>query len=95
MTRPTTEDLERLADGAPPKGRDYDETITTLAREVLALRKKLAAAEKVVEALTWYRGNVSWCNNFGPEGVTARDRLAKDLGEKAQTALTEWENTND
>lgn len=54
-----------------------------------AIRDLQAENAKLREALEWYRGNVSWCNNFGREGTEARDRLAEDLGNKARAALEE------
>jgi len=57
---------------------------------LLAERDKLEAENaRLREALTWYRDNVLWCNNFGHEGTEARDRLAKDIGQRADAALQE------
>ena len=95
-THHTTESVERLAAmlefGAKEpveelrqnKELEAAEALRDLAAERDALRARLDEAKEI---LAWYRGNVSWCNNFGPEGTEARDNLAKDAGNRAGAFL--------
>lgn len=43
--------------------------------------------EQMREALQWYKEQVSSCNRNGDAGELARDRLAKDVGKRAEAAL--------
>jgi hypothetical protein len=45
--------------------------------------------KRLREALEWYAENVIQCNLMTSKGDTARDRLAKDHGTKANEALKE------
>jgi len=52
----------------------------------LAERDKLI--EQMKDALQWYKEQVSSCNRNGDAGELARDRLAKDVGKRAEAALS-------
>ena len=54
-------------------------------REFSERRGKLI--EQMREALQWYKEQVSSCNRNGDVGELARDRLAKDVGKRAEAAL--------
>lgn len=41
----------------------------------------------LVDALKWYAETVSKCNRKDSSGDTARDRLARDVGRRAERAL--------
>lgn len=44
--------------------------------------------EQMRQALQWYKEQVSSCNRNGDAGELARDRLAKDVGKRAEAALS-------
>lgn len=51
------------------------------------LKAKDKLIEQMREALQWYKEQVSSCNRNGDAGELARDRLAKDVGKRAEAAL--------
>jgi hypothetical protein len=51
--------------------------------------KKDKLIEQMRVALRWYAEQVSNCNRNGDIGELARDRLAKDIGKRAEVALAD------
>jgi peptidoglycan hydrolase CwlO-like protein len=51
------------------------------------IERKDKLIEQMREALQWYKEQVSSCNRNGDVGELARDRLAKDVGKRAEAAL--------
>ena len=49
----------------------------------------LARTEDLEAVLKWYAETVGDCNRHGETGNIARDRLAKDVGNKAEEVLKE------
>lgn len=52
------------------------------------IERKDRLIEQMREALQWYKEQVSSCNRNGDAGELARDRLAKDVGKRAEAALS-------
>ncbi|OWV44241.1 hypothetical protein [Mameliella alba] len=90
MTDTSREAVEALAETADQCELQFSDPVAATLRALLDRAEAAEAeVERLREALAWYHGNVSWCNNFGPEGAEARDRLAKDGGARAEAALQE------
>lgn len=58
-----------------------------LAEMRAEIERKDKLIEQMREALQWYKEQVSSCNRNGDVGELARDRLAKDVGKRAEAAL--------
>lgn len=71
--------LNQQLDDAEQDSCDVD---TLLWQHAISLRKQQ-------EIIIWYAKTVEKCNLYGLEGDAARDALAKDLGKRAYSALTE------
>lgn len=56
--------------------------------QVAMINDKDKLIEQMREALQWYKEQVSSCNRNGDAGELARDRLAKDVGKRAEAALS-------
>lgn len=54
------------------------------------LAAERALADRLAEALEWYRLNVQDCNKTTHEGDESRGALAKDYGRRANKALDAW-----
>lgn len=54
--------------------------------------KERALADRLAEALEWYRLNVEDCNKSHFEGDLARQTLTNDVGRTARNALQVWNN---
>ena len=61
---------------------------TELAEARAEIERKNKLIEQMREALQWYKEQVSSCNRNGDVGELARDRLAKDVGKRAEAALS-------
>ena len=57
------------------------------------IERKSALIERMREALQWYKEQVSSCNRNGDVGELARDRLAKDVGKRAEATLSAAERS--
>jgi chromosome segregation ATPase len=79
------ETLEREMNAVSTKPSGY-------IRHCIAERDKLI--EQMRDALQWYKEQVSSCNRNGDAGKLARDRLAKDVGKRAEAALSAAERIN-
>lgn len=60
--------------------------ISALIEELRIMKEK---NDRLSSVLKWYADTVGDCNRSGKDGDTARDRLAKDHGSKAEEALEE------
>jgi hypothetical protein len=64
---------------------EADKFLAVFNAQIVALDKLI---ELMRDALQWYKEQVSSCNRNGDAGELARDRLAKDVGKRAEAALS-------
>jgi hypothetical protein len=72
------------------RGEDFDAGLLAAYQSVEAALSILPRdPQGLVEALRWYQDKVSKCNRLTDD--TARNALARDLGQRAAKALAAWE----
>jgi len=71
---------------------DVTEEQSALCVEGQSITELVAGKDKLIEqmrsALEWYKDRVSNCNRSGDAGEISRDQLAKDVGKRAEAALS-------
>jgi len=87
--------MKDLIEKNPPSGISsyfketaYSEKMNNAFLKITSENRKLKAEnERLREALEFYKINSGDCNRIGEDGKNARNRLAKDVGKKAEEAL--------